>query len=227
MFTIEETTRKFKVLLYGQAGVGKSTLASKSKNPAMIDLEEGSPHIRMPKVTAKDFEETKKHLINAANSPFDTIVVDSYTYLEKMIHRLTAQASNKAHISDIGFFKGYRTCDVQWEEIRMLIKQLTKAKNVICISHTSVQEVTDVVAGAYDEFRPYLYKESIEGILADFDGVFFIKPGIIVNDDKAFQTNKTFVYTQPAPGICAKSRFKIASKIELDKWNWDDIKFQY
>lgn len=84
----EKTVNAPKVLIYGTAGVGKSTLASKFKNPLFIDIEGGLNYFdvaRTPVIkTAEEFDRIIVELAKAAKDgkkEFDTIVVDSVDWL--------------------------------------------------------------------------------------------------------------------------------------------------
>lgn len=227
MFTIEETTRPFKVLIYGLSGVGKTTLASKIPNAALIDCENGSPHIKMPKKKVSTYLEFFEALEGASKSNFDTIIIDSLTYLEKWIFAKVAKDAGKKNIIDIAFYKGFEIALTEWELIMTKIYQLNKTKNIICIAHAQVTHLSDPELGEYDELSPALHKKAGNIICSDFDGIFCIRPQIIVNDEKAVRTNNTFVYTQPSNGIMAKSRFNLPNKIALKDFDWSKIVFNY
>ena len=227
MFTIEETTRPFKVIVFGDPKVGKTTLACKSKNAAMIDLENGCPHIKIPKKLVNTYDEAINAMDGAAKSNFDTIIIDSLTYLEKLMFQKIAKEAGKKNIMDIPFYKGFETASSEFDVFLQKMHILNKTKNIICIAHAQTNRVSDPELGEYDEISPALHKKWCIFAGADFDGVFCMKSHLIINDERATPTNKTFIYSQPVTGIKAGSRFKIANKIERDNWKWEDIKFQY
>lgn len=82
-----------KVLLYGNAGVGKSTLAAKMTKPLFMDLEGGANYIGVDRVQIKDEDELMKCLVELAkerSKEYDTIVIDSADMLVRRISEKVA-----------------------------------------------------------------------------------------------------------------------------------------
>lgn len=227
MFTLEELTRPYKIVVYGTSGIGKSTLASKAPKAALLDIENGTPHIRIPKKRISSFEELLTSMDGAAKSEFETIVIDSLTYLEKFIFQKVAKDNGKKSIADIPFHKGYDLALTEWDAFLQRMYQLNKTKNVICIAHAQISHIEDPETGAYDEIAPALHKKAVGLIAADFDAVLAMKAQMIVTDEKATVTKNVIIYTQPSSGVMAKSRFNLPEKISRDKFDWSQIIFKY
>ena len=92
-----------RVLIYGEGGVGKTTLATKLKGKTLFFDLEGSlddlfdelpPNI--VKVEPKDWEEMEKYLAAERVKEYDNVVVDSLTALETMFWRYIATHCRKA-----------------------------------------------------------------------------------------------------------------------------------
>lgn len=227
IFTIEELTRPYKVLIYGAAGSGKSTIASKAQNAAFIDLENGCPHIRIPKLKIDSLDTLNKSFGQIIESKYDTIVFDSLTYLEQLLFKKVAKENGKKSIADIAYHKGYELVLEDWVEFIKQLNKLNVKKNIICIAHSTVGHINDPELGEYDELAPSIHKKALGLLCADFDGIFCMKPQMIVTDEKAIKTKNVFIYTQPSNGIMAKSRFNLADKIERNNFDWNKVCFDY
>ena len=134
-------TESIVMVVYGKAGVGKTTFGASAPKPLLLDFENGSKYLgkrginipvsRFAKwLTAEDKAELKKALPD-----YDTIIIDPLgEVMEKIIESDTIKG-NKYRMSD-----GNPTI-AGWGEIkkqmRSFIKWLRDAgKNVIIVSHT-------------------------------------------------------------------------------------------
>lgn len=85
----KKTVNAPKVLIYGTAGIGKSTLASKFKNPIFLDIEGGLNYMDVARTPViKSAEEFDRYIIELAKATkegnkkeFDTVVIDSVDWL--------------------------------------------------------------------------------------------------------------------------------------------------
>ena len=92
-----------RVLIYGEGGVGKTTLATKLQGKTLFFDLEGSlddlfdelpPNI--VKVEPKDWEEMERYLAAERVKEYDNVVVNSFTALETMFWRYIATHCRKA-----------------------------------------------------------------------------------------------------------------------------------
>ena len=92
-----------KLMIYGLSGVGKSTLASKLKNPIFIDMEGGLNYMdvaRTPTLTSyASVLKVLGELFNVAEAgkrEYDTIVIDSVDWLvRKVVEKAAGIDKNK------------------------------------------------------------------------------------------------------------------------------------
>ena len=99
-----------RLMLYGIQGIGKSTYASRSPKPIFVQTEDGLGDIECDKFPlATSFED----VINALSTlytethPYQTIVVDSLDWLERLIWADVCLNHHVTSIEDIGYGKGY------------------------------------------------------------------------------------------------------------------------
>jgi len=75
-------------VIYGVAGIGKSTLAALWPSPVFIDTEKGSRRLAVPRLTIenlKEFNEALDYVIGKDGKRFKTVVVDTVDWLEAKI----------------------------------------------------------------------------------------------------------------------------------------------
>ena len=99
------------VIIYGPSGLGKTTLAVGSKNPIVLQTEEGLgiltnnrdiPHFPL----AKDYDTFYgylRSLVDADELEYNTLVIDSLDWLEPLIHAKTCEAHKQPSIESFGY----------------------------------------------------------------------------------------------------------------------------
>jgi len=93
-----------RVLLYGVAGVGKSTWAAQAPSPLFLNIEDGVSDIDCDSTSQlTEFNQVVEAInwLVTAESEYKTVVVDSLDWVEKLIHKDIALAAGKETIADI------------------------------------------------------------------------------------------------------------------------------
>jgi len=172
-----------KILIYGETGMGKTTLASMAPNPVFIGLDDGGRKIRHPKTGEllwriedangngpETFEDVRVALDTCLTLDCDTVVIDTITLLqspiaEDYIFRTVPtrddknRASKKAEtIEDYGWGKGYKHL---WDAMRLPIlpcEKLTNVnKNIIVIAQLMCHKLYNDAGQEYLKEGPQLY----------------------------------------------------------------------
>lgn len=153
-----------RVLLYGVAGVGKSTWAAQSPSPLFLNVEDGLADIDCDSTQQlRSFTEVCDAInwLIVNDSDYKTVVVDSLDWVEKLIHKDIALAAGKETIADIDFAKGYERAEPKWRLFLEFLSSLrTKGLAVILLAHSRVQKFVHPELGAYDRYVPDLYLNS-------------------------------------------------------------------
>ena len=108
-----------RVLLFGTAGIGKSTFAASAPKPVFVQTEDGLGEIDCAKFPlAMKFGDTMKALseLYTEDHPYQAIVVDSLDWLERLIWAEVCRKRGVQTIEDIGFAKGYTFALTEWRE---------------------------------------------------------------------------------------------------------------
>lgn len=129
---------KFKGLIYGQPGIGKSTLALSAPNPVVIDADNGmnrvEPHLRVPSLQVTSYAQVLELLNSDELAPFETIVFDTigavFEFMEPyLIKQNPKNAQRNGTLSLQGYGERKRTANA-------LVRTANdKGKNILFVAH--------------------------------------------------------------------------------------------
>lgn len=201
--------------IYGPPGVGKTTLATLAPNPVFLDLEDGTAHLDVSRLSPEaGIKAALKELLDA---DFDTLVIDSLTSLERMHTAEFCKEKGWANLETLDYGRSRK----QWRQafldlIQAIINRFrAKGVNVLLIAHSKTREITDPVSQqTYDRFEIEVDKEIAPQILSMLDGCFLLKQQVIIRDEKALGTGEREVYTSDKPQYVAKTRWAIDDPVE-------------
>jgi len=151
-----------RVLLYAPPKVGKSYFASQMPNHIFMNIEDGLDSIdctKTPKIsTAKEAMDVITSLYRNKHS-YETLVVDTADWLEKLICNEIAERHDKKVVEDIPFGKGYPMVVDRWSEFLEGFNALRIEKNmaIVLLAHADVKKYSPPLGDEYDIFSPKLY----------------------------------------------------------------------
>lgn len=128
-----------KIIIYGEPGAGKSTLAAQFPNMLLVDVEHSSEHIDVPRVLVDNWDALLSTLTECASCQFDTIAVDTLDVVESF-------CATKYSIKILAP-KDYGRSFVQIEEIfkEQIMPRLdaiiASGKNVVLLAHNELKKV--------------------------------------------------------------------------------------
>lgn len=128
----------FKGLIYGQPGIGKSTLALSAPRPVCIDAEKGihrvDPQFRVPSLQVDNYSQILQLLNSNEIDSFDTIVFDTAgAVLDLMQTHLVKLNPKNARGNGALSMQGYGARKVEFANLIRLL--FSKQKNVLFVAH--------------------------------------------------------------------------------------------
>ena len=208
------------VMVYGVPGIGKSTVAAQMPNCVFVPTEDNVDHITTATVLplAKDYAMFKNMLVEIANEdhPFENLVIDSISSLDKIINKAVEIDNNVDQIEKIPYGKGKEFAQKYWDDFWSVISYIrdNRNMNVILIAHPEIKKVPNPEGEAYDGYKPMLNEKAMEKLKQNCNAVFFANYKVMVRSVDAGFGNKehkgvgngsAVMYTQARPAHVAKS----------------------
>jgi hypothetical protein len=214
-----------KILIYGESGMGKTTLTSMAPDPVFIGLDDGGRKIRNPKTGEQlqfvdgitTFQDVRDALqqINLFD-PYRTVAIDTVTMLENLgapwtfQHVAGPQGKPVLNMEGYGYNKGYKHL---WDTMQLILQDcdtlIRAGKNVILVAQSKPAKVANAEGEDFLCDMPSLFSGS-PSISASYvewcDHVLAIRyNGMKVEKKKAGDAERA-IFTYPTPYFRAKSR---------------------
>lgn len=213
-------------VFHSAPGVGKTTLASKFPKCLILDLENGSSHLPVDRLTSADIPNYKTLLevVNDLQSDkkYETITIDSATVLESYIHQHICGDKHQS-IEDLGFGKGFTQAREELQKLMQKLQLLTADKDVIITAHSQVKGFTDPISNSsYDRYLLQVQVKFAEILTSTADNVLFLKHAVDTTVDQktkktqAFSSGKRLIMTEWSAAYEAKNRLNLPPELPLD-----------
>ncbi|CAB4132213.1 phage_P_loop, phage nucleotide-binding protein [uncultured Caudovirales phage] len=148
-----------RVCIYGNHGIGKSTLASQFPAPIFINTEDGLDSLDVtsfPRAQViDDVVENIKALLKEEHE-FKTLVIDSVDWLvEPLISTNVEENNTKA---DLAYGKAQMMVAEEFREILQGLDALRRKKgmNIVLLAHAAVTRFESPLTEPYDRYQPKL-----------------------------------------------------------------------
>ena len=195
--------RAQRVVLYGVESVGKSTFAAQFPNPLFLDIEQGTSHLDVDRCDISSWKQLTDALTESKATDYQTIVIDSADWAERLCVEDLLATSKKTSIEDFGFGKGWVMVAERMSRMLTSVDAIIEAgKNVVLIAHSKIVrfEAPDALA-AYDRYELKLSKQS-SPLLKEFaDELWFLR----------FKTKVSTTDTGKGKGIGGKERILLTT----------------
>lgn len=221
-----------RLLIYGTAGIGKTTLGTNAPAPVFIqteDSEVGCPTFGLLK-TYDEVMEAMASLVTEDHD-FKTVVLDSLDWLEPIIWRETCRLNKWASIEDPGYGKGYAAALDTWRVVLDGFNALRDERGmaVIILAHCEIKRFDSPETEPYDRYGIKLQKAASALVQEHVDAVLFANYRVsTVKADAGFNRKAVRgvgagdrrLYTTERPAFLAKNRFGLDDSLDLD---WDKL----
>lgn len=181
-----------KLMIYGLSGVGKSTLASKLKNPIFIDMEGGLNYMdvaRTPTLTSyASVLKVLGELFNVAEAgkrEYDTIVIDSVDWLvRKVVEKAAGIDKNKLdetlNRSNGGYGNGKQVLEnhIRTYLLPLLVTLNKQGYGICLIAHADRKVLMNSDGSDIEQIAPKIDVNTMNTFVEWCDNVLFLKKDI-------------------------------------------------
>ena len=219
-----------RTLMYGVHGVGKSTFGSMAERPVFIQTEDGLGNIECERFpVAGKYADVIAALAELYTEPheYQTVVIDSLDWLERLIWADVCQKRGVESIEDIGYGKGYVFALTNWREVLAGLDALRNERGmgIILIAHAQIERFANPETDTYDRYSPRLQKLASALVQEWCDEVLFATYKVLTKtttesfDRKRVQglgTGERILRTTERPAHVAKNRLGLPDELPLD-----------
>lgn len=214
-----------RIVLYGQAGIGKTTFAASCPKPVIVCVEDGAGNIAVPKLYVSDWQSTMAVLTALATQEHDykTVVIDTIDRLEAHIHAevVSSHKSKISSIEEIGYGKGYVLALQYWEKLLKVLDVLhSKGIMTLLLAHSIVKAHNPPDGEPFDRYRLSLHDKAALRICEWADTVIFAKYDITTTKDGQKSkgiAGERMLYTEERPAHWGKNRCGLPYELDFTK----------
>ena len=213
-----------RTVIWGQPGVGKTTLAATFPNPWFIDIEKSTAW--MPQLRSRQWERPKtwQEIIDQLERfkrelPGDTLVIDSIDWMEaKYIEKFGSPGGQ----NDYG--KSYNDMDKKFRAILDNLTEISeKGVHVVLTAHFDTKEVSDPdQLTSYSKYVLKMQKKTCSAVMEWADEILFLRfRDTVIASDKNGKKGKAVggqirdIKTVRAAAYDAKNRFDLPEEMEF------------
>jgi hypothetical protein len=219
-----------RILVYGVAGVGKTTFGTSADKPVVLPTEDGLGKIKVPSFPlARSLDEVMEALAALYSEPheYKTVVVDSLDWLEPLVWQRACKDNGWRSIEDPGYGKGYIAALDLWRQYLDGLNALRgeRGMTVIQIAHADIKRFDSPEHEPYDRYGVKLHARASALLQEHSDVVLFanyristVKADVGFNKKvtRALGSGERVLYTAERPAFLAKNRYGLPDVLPLD-----------
>lgn len=227
-----DVVRPFRMLLYGVAGIGKSTFATHAPDPVFIQTEDGLIGIDAPRTKlCTSFQQFMAYLtaMKDAKGQFKTIVIDSIDWLEELmtidvLRSPEAISKHYTKLSDFPYGRGGMELKPRAIQVLNTLKALYyEGFNIILIAHSKPEKVVNPDGTDYDQHSPRLNK-NINPIFKEWvDIIGFCNFDFSVKEIDKGMTKKVLVEPTKEGSKCTRTIFLTGTPSLVAKCRYNNL----
>lgn len=223
-----------RVLLYGVAGVGKTSFGACAPDAIFMPTEDGLSDIdcaSFPVMTSFDQAIAALSELYSEAHAYRTLVVDSLDWLEALIWAKVCEVKHVGSIEELGFGKGYLLAIDLWRQFLAGLSalRLDKGMMMILIAHAKVERFNDPSSEGFDRYMPRLHKAAAAVVQEWCDEVLFatyrvytksMETGFGQTVVKGIGTGERVLRTTERPAHMAKNRLGLPDELPFSWANY-------
>lgn len=216
--------RPLRVLVYGNAGVGKSTLGAAAPSPVFLCAEDGISHLDVPMFPQPESWGDVLEAIDqltAGEHSFASLVVDTLDWLEPLCWAEVCKKGGKADIEAFGYGKGYVAAVDQWRVFLARLERLQAKRglHIVLLGHAVARDHRDPELDAWKRWSPKLHQAAADLVCEWCEGVFYATHETYAKKDgpkvRGFSTGQRVMHTEWTAGHVAKNRWSLPPVLPL------------
>lgn len=227
-----------KIVIYGQEGIGKSTLASQFPAPIFLDTEEGSGMLDVDRTSIAnldDFWEAVRWLKENREN-YRTVVLDTVDRLWMMCADYVSTLRGWENVASAPFGKGYAEASEAFRGLFQALDDLQRIGYIVLvIAHARVEIMTPPDGADYSKYclkisAPSSQAKSAREYVKEWcDVLLFCRFTFSVDSQTRKATGEAvrIISTTPSPAWEAKNRYDLADSIPMDAAElatlWEDV----
>jgi hypothetical protein len=218
-----------KGIVYGDNGVGKTTLLSTAKNPIIIDMEGNCGHIDAPKCRITNLDEFCDFIdvLLVQDHDYKSLVVDSLDSLQTYLgESITRKHSDK----ELSYGKSSGIWAKTIKDLVAKLEWLSNAKgmSILFTAHWKVKPANNPMTEQYDRYDLRINEEMRTGFCNWVQFIFLAIKDVQLEDEKAAGFNKRkaknierrVLHTRGEPTYYGKNVFDLPAKMPMD---WEQV----
>lgn len=231
-----------RIMIYGDGGLGKTSLVAQMRSPILIDVNQGSDGIDIARYVFDDAGRTKPanfdELLGAVRDVamngaenFGTLALDVLSDIEPLVWAEVVRRDGKAKsITDgnLGFNKGYEAAVDDWRRLVQALEDVRSAGiDVVLLDHFDVKKEKNPEGADYGRGMPKIHPLASKFLHTWCDYTFLMQLESVLVPDNADERKAKKQYAssdgerilcgRPAAAYLAKSRPEIADSIRLPR----------
>lgn len=231
-FSRPDQKRPVIITLFGEGGIGKTTLAAMFPAPVLLRVEDGTKSLEgHDDILVSPLMTSSKDVLDAiealATQEHDrkTLIIDSITQLATMIEHEIVEADPKAksiNQAGGGYGAGYNAAAERHRLVREWAGSLAyeRGMNVIFIGHADTETLDLPDHDPYARYTVRMHKKSLPHYTDNVDLVGYIRLKTFTRGDgekkRAISTGEREIVCHPVASNVSKNRFGITEPLAFD-----------